>query len=78
MGGVFLTYNSLIDWIGELTDLRLEQQLVDMVKGRLQLFLSGGLVLLGVGLVLMLFVSRSVIRQVNELRDSVENYQQDG
>ena len=71
--GIFLTYNSLIDWIGGLRDLHLEQQLIDLAKGRFQIFLSGGLALLGLGLVLMLFVGRSVIRQVNELREGVDS-----
>jgi GAF domain-containing protein len=72
-GGLYLTYSSLIDWIGRLADLNLQQRMLNLVKGRLQIFVSIGLVVLGGGFVLLLDVSRSVARQINEIRERVEN-----
>lgn len=73
MVGVYLSYNSLIGLMRGLTDINLEQQLVNLANGRLQWFMSVSLIILGLGLILALFVSRSVIRQVIELREGVEN-----
>lgn len=73
MVGVYLAYNSLIELMRGLTDINLNQRLVNLANGRLQWFMSVSLVILGLGLILVLFVSRSVIHQVNDLREGVES-----
>ncbi len=78
MGGLYLTYSALIDWIGRLVDLQLQQQLLNLVKGRLQVFVSFGLMVLVGGLVMLLLVSRSVTRQINEIRERLKIFALDG
>jgi GAF domain-containing protein/HAMP domain-containing protein len=73
MGGLYITYNALIDWIGRLLDLQLQQQMLNLVKERLQVFVSFGLIVLVGGFVMLLLVSRSVTRQINEIREKIEN-----
>jgi len=73
MGGLYITYSALIDWIGRLADLQLQQQMLSLVKGRLQVFISFGLIVLVGGFVVLLLISRSVTRQINEIREKVEN-----
>ncbi len=78
LGGLYITYNALIDWIGGLVDLQLQQQMLNLVKGRLQVFVSFGLIVLVGGFVMLLLVSRSVTRQINEIRERVENIRAGG
>jgi GAF domain-containing protein/HAMP domain-containing protein len=73
MGGLYITYSALIDWIGRLADLQLQQQMLSLVKGRLQVFVSFGLIVLVGGFVVLLLISRSVTGQINEIRERVEN-----
>jgi GAF domain-containing protein/HAMP domain-containing protein len=70
--GGFLAYQVLVRWMVGLTDLRLEQLLVDLVQVRLQVLTALGILLIVFGLVAALLVNRSLSHQLHELRQGIE------
>ena len=70
--GGYFAYHVLVNWIVGLTDLRLEQLLIDLVQNRLQILVACGIGLIVLGMIISLFVSKSITHQLNELRQGVE------
>lgn len=71
--GFSVTFKALLDRIVDLRDIRLEQQFISLIKDRLLFTISIGAILLVLGLVWILLSRRSLKRQINELRNRVED-----